>query len=262
MVLKIFSFVSRNEDARRRGTKQKTESNQSRSIKQGRRTKKFILSHWWTSVIWRKPNWRQSTKKCKGRVVLRNSFVKNDSGSYARFTEKGSSASQMTAATNMDIISRLSGCAGKAAGAASFFFQVKKNVPKLLKIRKSECPDIWIRLPRHKWHKSLSSMEDPVVPLERNLHGYNLEGQFWEKQIDENPFEIRLGQDFQLRIFLRTQWKKKVILICVCGWNKNWLIRNKTLIRCGKYSIKKLIWENQHLSLIMSTWDVLKDNVI
>ena len=29
----------------------------------------------------------------------------------------------------------------------------------------------------------------------------------------------------------------------------NWLERNKTLIRCGKYSIKKSIWENQHLSL-------------
>ena len=33
------------------------------------------------------------------------------------------------------------------------------------------------------------------------------------------------------------------------------------MIRCGKHSIKKLIWENQHLSLIMYTWDVLKDNV-
>ena len=39
----------------------------------------------------------------------------------------------------------------------------------------------------------------------------------------------------------------------------NWLERNKTLIRCGKYSIKKLIWENQHLSLIMDTWAVLTD---
>ena len=37
--------------------------------------------------------------------------------------------------------------------------------------------------------------------------------------------------------------------------------RNKTLIRCGKYSNKKSIWENQHLSLIMYTWDTLKDNV-
>ena len=41
----------------------------------------------------------------------------------------------------------------------------------------------------------------------------------------------------------------------------NWLERNKTLIRCGQYSTKKSIWENQHLSLIMYIWAVLKDNV-
>ena len=34
-----------------------------------------------------------------------------------------------------------------------------KDAPKLLKILKSECPDIWIRPPRHKWPKSWSSME-------------------------------------------------------------------------------------------------------
>ena len=39
----------------------------------------------------------------------------------------------------------------------------------LFKIPKSECPDIWIRLPRHKWPKSLSSIEDPVVPLESEI---------------------------------------------------------------------------------------------
>ena len=33
---------------------------------------------------------------------------------------------------------------------------------------KTECPDIWIRLSRHKWPKSLSSMEDPGVLFERN----------------------------------------------------------------------------------------------
>ena len=30
-----------------------------------RRAQKFILPHWWTSVIWRMPNWRQSTKNTK-----------------------------------------------------------------------------------------------------------------------------------------------------------------------------------------------------
>ena len=77
----------------------------------------------------------------------------------------------------MDIISRLPGCDGQAADAVSFYTQVKmKDAPKSLKIPKSECPDIWIRLPRHKWPKSW-------FPLERNLNSHPLarllrEGQF------------------------------------------------------------------------------------
>ena len=58
-------------------------------------------------------------QKYKGRVVLRGDIVKDDSGSYAVFSEQGSSASQMTAAKFMDIISRLPGCTGQAADAIS-----------------------------------------------------------------------------------------------------------------------------------------------
>ena len=77
--------------------------------------------------------------------------MKDASGSYAVYTEQGSSASQMTAAKVMDIISRLPGCDGQAADAVSAFTQVKmEDAPKLLKIPKSECPDFWIRLPLHK----------------------------------------------------------------------------------------------------------------
>ena len=83
----------------------------------------------------------------------------------------------MTAAKVMDIISRLPGCDGQAADAVSAYTQVKmEDAHKLLNIPKSECPDIWIRLPRHKWPKSWSSIEDPVVPLERNLYGHPLAG--------------------------------------------------------------------------------------
>ena len=84
-------------------------------------------------------------QKYKGRVVLRGDIVKDDSESYAVFTEQGLSASQMTAAKVI----------GQAADAVSAYTQVKMgDAPKILKIPKSECPDIWIRLPRHKWPKS------------------------------------------------------------------------------------------------------------
>ena len=83
----------------------------------------------------------------------------------------------MTAAKIMDIISRLPGCDGQAADAVSAYTQVKmEDAHKLLKIPKSECPDIWIR-------QSWSSMEDPVVPLERNLYGHPLAGLLWERAI-------------------------------------------------------------------------------
>ena len=122
-------------------------------------------------------------QKYKGRV-LRGGVVRGNSGSCAVFTEQGSSASQMTAAKIMDIISRLPGCDGQAADAVSAYTQVKmEDAHKLLKIPKSECPNI--RLPRHKWPKSWSSMEDPVVPLERNLYGHPLAGPLWERQFEK-----------------------------------------------------------------------------
>ena len=53
------------------------------------------------------------------------------------------------------------------------------------KFKKSECPDILISPPRHKWPKSWSSMEDPVVPLERNIYGHSLAGLLWERQFEK-----------------------------------------------------------------------------
>ena len=84
--------------------------------------------------------------------------MKDDSGSYAVFTEQGSSASQMTAA----------------------------------------------KLP-----KSWSSMEDPVVPLERNLYGHPLAGLLWERQFE--------------KILLKHGWEK------IPNWECLFLHREKGL---------------------------------
>ena len=119
-----------------------------------------------------------------------------------------------------------------------------------MKIPKSECPDIWIRLPRHKW----SSMEDPVVPLERNLYGHPLAGLLWERQFE--------------KILLQHSWEK------FSNWECFFVHRKKGFFLsvyvddiklAGKNQnidlMWKVIWENQHLSLIMYTWAVLKDYV-
>ena len=202
----------------RRGTWQKSEE------KKGDR---------WSKDVGRKSsfcliNGHMSFEKCwiggKAPKIQRSSctpmwYCKGDSGSYAVFTEQGPSASQMTAAKVMDIISRLRGCAGQAADAVSAHTQVKmEDAAKLLKIPKSECPDIGIRPPRHQWSKSWSILEDPVVPLERNVYGHPLAGLIG-KAIWENPIETRLGEGFQLGMLIRTP-SKRIILICVCGWHQ------------------------------------------
>ena len=129
-------------------------------------------------------------QKYKGRVVLRGDIVKDDIRSYAVFTEQRiisiSNDSSKSHGYHLQIArlrwtgSRRSICLypGKMVDA-----------PKLLKIPKSECPDIWIRLPRHKWPKSWSSIEDPVVPLERNLYGHLLAGLLCEWQLEKIPLK-------------------------------------------------------------------------
>ena len=114
----------------------------------------------------------------------------------------------------MDIISRPPGCAGQAADAVSAYTQVSmEDAPKLLKIPKSECSDIWIRLPRHTWPKSWSSMEHPVVPLEQNLYGHLLAGLLWERQFE--------------KILLKYGWEK------VSNWECLFVHREKGLFLSG-----------------------------
>ena len=66
-------------------------------------------------------------EKFQGRVVLRGDIAKDDSGSYAVFTEQGSSASQMTAAKVMVDMERLLDCEGQAADAVSALHSSKKG---------------------------------------------------------------------------------------------------------------------------------------
>ena len=118
-----------------------------------------------------------------------------------------------------------------------------EDAHKLLKIPKSECPDIWIRLPRHKWPKSLSNMEDPVVHLARNLYGRTIMG----KAIWEHSFNNMVGRRFPIKNVFSYTVKKGYS--CLWLWTKQLVGKKKILTRRGKYSRKTLIWVNQHHSL-------------
>ena len=125
-------------------------------------------------------------QKYNGRVVLRGDIVKYDSGSYAVFTEQGSSASQMTTAKIMEITSRLPGCAGQAADAVSAHTQVKmEGAPKITETYE-------VRMSRYLDTSSETQMAKIMVQYgrsscssERNLYGHPLAGLLWERQFEK-----------------------------------------------------------------------------
>ena len=145
----------------------------------------------WISVISRIRSWNFGIRKYKGRVVLRGDIVKDDFGACEVFTEQGSSASQMTAAKIMDIISRLPGCDGQAADAGIGLHPSKNGRCSQI-IENSQ-----IGVSRHLgfvYHDTNGQnhgpvWKDPVVPLERNLYGHPLAGLLRERQYEKNPIE-------------------------------------------------------------------------
>ena len=183
----------------RHGSWRKSKTKVRWSLKQGIRDTLFILRRLWIL--------ESKHQKYKGRVVLRGDIVKDDSGSCAVFTEQGSSASQMMAAKVMD-------------------------APSLLKIPWSEFPDIWIRLPKHKYPKSLSSMG--------NLYGHLVAGLLWEKRFvwktDCKKFQIWNVYSFP---------ERRIILVCVRWRYQNDRKETKPGSNVEKYSWKKLIRENR-----------------
>ena len=94
---------------------------------------------------------------------------------------------------------------------------------QIIENSQSECPDTWIRLPRHKWPKSWSSMEDPVVPLERNLYGHPLAGLLWERQFE--------------KILLKYGWEK------VSNWECLFVHREKGLFLSVYVDDIKIGWK-------------------
>ena len=202
----------------------------------------------WTYATSRNPSWSRRSKRTKGRVVLGSDTVEDDSGSYAVFSEPGSSASQMTAAKVRDVVARLPGCAGQAADAVSAYTQVKmEDAPKLLKLPKSECSDIWIRLPRQRWPISVSNIEGPVVPPERNL--YDPRRSFITCTWDALNANVS-----QMKIWLTNTEKcsnrESVHEQLTCYLNqKNWCTRHCVVLRHGRTCEEILrIWQTKQSS--------------
>ena len=113
--------------------------------------------------------------------------------------------------------------------------QVKmEDAPSLLKIPKSERPHIWIRLSKHKWPKSWSNMEDPVVLLARNLYGHPLAGLLWERQFE--------------KVLSEHGWEK------VPNWECSFVNRGRGLFLSVYVDDRKLVGKKQNIDPM---WKVL-----
>ena len=155
-------------------------------------------------------------------------------------TEQGSSASQMTAAKVMDIISRLPGFAGQAADAASAYTQVAHGRCSQI-VENSQNRNVQTfgsvyhdtNGPNHG-----PSMEDPVVPLERNLYGHPLAGLLRERQFE--------------KILLQHGWEK------VSNWDCLFVHREKGLFLSVYVDDIKLAGKKQNIN---PTWTILMKDV-
>ena len=171
-------------------------------------------------------------QKYKGRVALRGDIVKDDSGSWAVFTEHGSSASQITDAKVMDIKSRLPGSAGQAADAVSAYTQVKVVTEKFQSQNARICGYV---------HQSTDGPNHgPVWKIQSFLLNEICTVTFWQdyhgKRHSRNFYFITVGEKFQIEnVYSLTEKKKEYS--CLCTWmTQNWLERNKISIRRGRYS--------------------------
>ena len=79
----------------------------------------------------------------------------------------------MTDAQALDTISLLSGMSGEVNDAVSACSQVKmSDADRLLSLPETECPTVWIRLPRNRRPKRWDNIDDPMVPLKNNIYIY------------------------------------------------------------------------------------------
>ena len=103
----------------------------------------------------------------------------------------------------------------------------------LLKLPKSECPDIWTRPPRHKWPKAWSNMEDPVAPLERILYGLPLAGLLWKGQFERSSTGLGWDKVPNWECLFVHRQQSQFLSVCVDDMNL-----------VGRKQNLNLTWEN------------------
>ena len=180
----------------RRGTWRTSEVRERWSMKQRRRAQKFNSLHWWTSVIWRKPNWRQSTKNTKVELYAEETLW-NMILDLMQYSQSKAHQHHRWRQQKSWILSPCQVARDKQQTQYGLIPKSKmEDAPKLLKIPNRNFQTFGF-VHHDKWPKSWSSMEDPVVPLERNLYGHPLARLVWGKQFEKSYWNMA-GRKFQI----------------------------------------------------------------
>ena len=134
-----------------------------------------------------------------------------------------------------------------------------EDAPKLLKIPKSECPDIWIRLPRHTWPTPWSNIGDPVVPLERNLYGHPLAGLLWERQFKDVSLGLGCEKIPELGMCVRSS-ETRIVLTRFSWMISKCLEERRIWLPYGRNWWKRWSWRTNFISWPRIFWGVLNVN--
>ena len=125
---------------------------------------------------------------------------------------------------------------------------------------KSECPGIRKRLPRPLWPKSLSSIENPAVPLKQNLCVHPHARLLWKRPFEE----VHLGPGWakvQKWECLICSSGTRSIPVCIRGWRQIDWKDAKPQHDVEEIDETRLILENRHHFLTSCSRDALNVTV-
>ena len=167
-------------------------------------------------------------QKYKGWVVLRGDIVKDDAGSYAVFTELGFVCISNNGSNCSGCHCQDTRCAGQAADAVSAHTQV---LQKCSNFQSQNVQIFGVRFPRHRWPKSLSNIEDPVVLLD----GHSLAGFLWDRQFGKGSSGTGTGKVPNWEFLF--VFRKHGLFLSVYVDDMNMVGRKQNSIPCGKFEV-------------------------
>ena len=107
--------------------------------------------------------------------------------------------------------------------------------------------------PEQEDHTNCDFIEDPVLPLERNLHVMH-----WLVSYGRRSFENILLEEGKDGVFFFDREMQLFLSVYVDEMKMARAIQ-KTCRRCGQYCKRKSIWKTQYHSLIRCFLDVLSE---